>query len=59
MKRQYLAGLTEAIAGLMSLNTLGNVASQSLFEQRVLAPVTAIMTALTFVVVRRGVRGGR
>ena len=56
VKRAYLAGFTWAVAGFMALNTLGNVASQNLFEQRVLAPVTAVLTAFTVVVARRGGR---
>jgi hypothetical protein len=57
VRRAYLAGFTWAVAGFMALNTMGNVASKSLFEQRVLAPVTAILTALTAVVAHRGGRG--
>lgn len=58
VRQARLGGYTWAIAGLMALNTLGNLASSSPSEQRVFAPVTALLTALTVVLARRGGRGG-
>lgn len=51
-----LRGFTWAIAGYLALNTIGNLASQSTIEQRIFAPMTALMAALTAVVAHRGRR---
>ena len=49
----YLGGITWAIAGMVALNTVGNIASQSAFEQQVFAPITAVLTALSVVIAHR------
>ena len=55
----WLGRTTWLIAASMVLDTLGNVASQSVVEQRVLGPITATMAVLTLVVARRGGGGTR
>lgn len=52
---RYLRVETWAIAGLMALNTLGNLASGNPFEQLVFAPATALLTALAVYLAIRGV----
>jgi hypothetical protein len=44
-----------AIAGLMAIDTAGNLASGNLFEQLVVAPMTAALTLLAVILARRGV----
>jgi hypothetical protein len=50
-----LSFATWAIAGLMSLNTLGNLASGNPFEQSVAATTTGIVAVLAVLLARRGV----
>lgn len=52
---RYLRVETWAIAGLMAINTLGNLASGNPFEQLVFAPATALLTALAVYLAMRGV----
>lgn len=50
-----LGTVTWAIAGLMALNTLGNLASGNPFEQVVAAPTTALVAVVAVFLARRGV----
>ena len=52
---RYLQAQTWAIAGVMALNTLGNLASGNSFEQLVAAPVTATVAATAVFLALRGV----
>ena len=52
---RYLKVETWAIAGVMALNTLGNLASGNPFEQLVAAPVTATVAASAVFLALRGV----
>lgn len=52
---RYLGVETWAIAGLMAINTVGNLASGNPFEQLVFAPATALLTALAVYLAMRGV----
>ena len=52
----WLGRTTWGITALMVLNTLGNVASESTFEQTVFTPITAVIAILSAVVARRGPR---
>lgn len=52
---RHLKVETWAIAGVMTLNTLGNLASGNSFEQLVAAPVTATVAAIAVFLALRGV----
>lgn len=52
---RHLRVETWAIAVVMGLNTLGNLASGNPFEQTVFAPATAVLTALAVYLAVRGV----
>ena len=52
---RYLKVETWAIAGVMALNTLSNLASGNSFEQLVAAPVTATVAASAVFLALRGV----
>lgn len=52
---RYLGVETWGIAGLMAINTIGNLASGNLFEQLVFAPAAATVAVCAGVLALRGV----
>lgn len=54
--RGWLGRTTWAITALMALNMLGNLASESTFEQLVFTPITVVIGIFSAVVARRGPR---
>ena len=54
LPENLLGPATWALAGLMVLNTAGNMASESRFETFVFGPITLVLAVLCIIVVRSG-----